>query len=215
VLTLRGLVTYKVLFFIHLERRRVDIAGITVHPDEPWMKQIARNVTMEGRGVLRDCRYLLHDRDTKFTRSFRAVIASGRVAPLALPVRSPDLNAYSERWVRSVKEECLSKVMLIGERSLRLALSEYVAHHHAERNHQGNDNVLLFPRDTRTRRGGPAQCRERLGGLLHYYPSRKPRDLAEKSWMILWLKVDCACARPTMLLAIVQVSPNIACAVDR
>jgi putative transposase len=101
VLTLRGLVTYYVLFFIHLESRRVDIAGITVHPDEPWMKQIARNVTMEG-WVLRDCRY---DRDTKFTRSFRTIIASGRVEPLALPGRSPNLNAYSERWVRSVKEE--------------------------------------------------------------------------------------------------------------
>jgi putative transposase len=169
VLTLRGLVTYYVLFFIHLESRRVHIAGITVHPDEPWMKQIARNVTMEGWGALRDCRYLLHDRDTKFTRSFRAIIASGRVQPLALPVRSQNLNAYSERWVRSVKEECLSKVLPIGERSLRLALSEYVAHYHAERNHQRKDNVLLFPRDTQTRRGGPVQCRERLGGLLHYY----------------------------------------------
>jgi len=112
VLTLRGLVTYYVLFFIHLESRRVDIAGLTVHPDEPWMKQIARNVTMEGCGVLRDCRYLLHDRDTKYTRSFRAIIASGGVEPLALPARSPNLNAYAERWVRSVKEECLSKVIL-------------------------------------------------------------------------------------------------------
>jgi putative transposase len=104
VLTRRGLVTYYVLFFIHVESHRVDIAGITVHPDEPWMKQIARHVTMEGWGVMRDCRYLLHDRDTKFTRSFRAIIASGRVEPLALPVRSPNLNAYSERRVRSVKE---------------------------------------------------------------------------------------------------------------
>ena len=124
VLTLRGLVTYYVLFFIHLESRRVDIAGITVHPDEPWMKQIARNVTMEGCGALRDCRYLLHDRDTKYTQSFRAIIASGRVEPLALPARSPNLNAYTERWVRSVKEECLSKIILFGERSLRRALSE-------------------------------------------------------------------------------------------
>ena len=124
VLTLRGLVTYYVLFFIHLESRRVDIAGITVHPDEAWMKQIARNATMEDCGALRDCRYLLHDRDTKFTRSFRAILASGRVEPLALPARSPNLNAYAERWVRSVKEECLSKVILFGERSLRRALSE-------------------------------------------------------------------------------------------
>jgi hypothetical protein len=169
VLTLRGLVTYYVLFFIHLETRRVDIAGITVHPDEPWMKQIARNVTMEGCGVLRDCRYLLHDRDTKYTQSFRSIIASGRVEPLALPARSPNLNAYAERWVRSVKQECLSKVILFGERSLRRALSEYVAHYHAERNHQGKDNVVLFPRDEQVRRGGLVQCRERLGGLLRYY----------------------------------------------
>src|SRR5262245_5055604 len=169
VLTLRGLATYYVLFFIHLESRRVDVAGITIHPDEPWMKQIARNVTMEGYGILRDCRYLLHDRDTKYTQSFRAIIASGRVEPLALPAQSPNLNAYAERWVRSVKEECLSKVVLFGERSLRRALSEYVAHFHAERNHQGKGNVLLFPRDTDGHREGPVQCRERLGGLLHYY----------------------------------------------
>src|SRR3979411_301615 len=130
VLTLHGLVTYYVLFFIHLESRRVDIAGITVHPDERWMQQIARNVTMEGCGALRDCRYLLHDSDTRDNRSFRAIIASGQVEPFMLPARSPNLNAYAERWVRSVKEECLSKVVLFGERSLRRALSEYVEHFH-------------------------------------------------------------------------------------
>jgi len=169
VLTLRGLVTYYVLFFIHFESRRVDVAGITVHPVEAWMKQVARNATMEGCGALRDCRYLLHDRDTKFTRSFRAIIASGRVKPLALPARSPNLNAYAERWVRSVKEECLSRVILFGERSLRRALREYVDHFHAERNHQGKGNVLLFPLATDRQREGPVQCRERLGGLLRYY----------------------------------------------
>ena len=169
VLTLRGLVTYYVLFFIHLESRRVDIAGITIHPDEPWMKQVARNVTMEGCGALRDCRYLLHDRDTKFTNSFRAIIASGRVKPLVLPAHSPNLNAYAERWVRSVKEECLSKVILFGESSLRQALSEYLEHYHTERNHQGKGNVLLFPRDADIRREQPVQCLERLGGLLRYY----------------------------------------------
>jgi hypothetical protein len=169
VLTLRGLVTYYVLFFIHLESRRVCIAGITVHPNEPWMKQIARNVTMDDCGALRDCRYLLHDRDTKFTQSFRAIIGSGRVEPLALPARSPNLNAYAERWVRSVKEECLCKVILFGERSLRRALSDYVDHFHAERNHQGKGNILLFPRATDRQREGPVRCRERLGGLLRYY----------------------------------------------
>src|SRR3979409_1239948 len=169
VLTLRGLVTYYVLFFIHLESRKVEIAGITIHPDEQWMQQMARNVTMEGCGVLLDCRYLLHDRDTKYTQSFRAIIASGQVEPLVLPARSPNLNAYAERWVRSVKEEGLSKVILFGERSLRRVLGEYVEHYHAERNHQGKGNVLLFPRGTNIRCNGTVQCRERLGGLLRYY----------------------------------------------
>ncbi len=112
VLTLRGLVTYYVLFFIHLESRRVAIAGMTVHPNEVWMKQMARNATMDEHGALLGCRYLLHDRDTKFAQSFRAIRASGQVEPLALPAQSPNLNAYAERWVRSVKEECLSKVIL-------------------------------------------------------------------------------------------------------
>jgi putative transposase len=169
VLTLRGLLTYYVLFFIHLKSRRVDIAGITVQADERWMQQIARNATMEGCGALRDCRYLLHDRDTKYTQSFRAIIASARIEPLVLPARSPNLNAYAERWVRSVKEECLSKVVLFGERSLRRALCEYVEHFHAERNHQGKGNVLLFPRHTDIRRAGSVRCRERMGGLLRYY----------------------------------------------
>src|ERR1700674_559554 len=130
------------MIIIHLEKMRVDIDEITVHPAEPWMKQIKPNVTIEGYGAPKDSRYLLHDRDAKYTQSFRAIIASGRVEPLALPARSPNLNAYAERWVRSVKEECLCKVILFGERSLRQALSEYVEHFHAERNHQGKGNVL-------------------------------------------------------------------------
>jgi hypothetical protein len=113
--------------------------------------------------------YLLHDRDTKYTRSFWAIIASGQVEPLALPGPLSDLNAFAECWVRSVKEQCLSKVVFFGERSLRRALSEYVEHYHIERNHQGKGNVLLFPHDTVVRCEGPVQCRERLGGLLRYY----------------------------------------------
>jgi putative transposase len=163
VFTLRGLVTYYVLFFIHLESRKVDIAGITVHPNEQWMQQMARNVTMEGCGDLRGCRY------TKYTACFRAIIESSQVKTLPLPARSPNLNAYAERSVRSVKEECLSKIILFGERSLRRAMTEYVAHYHAERNHQRKSNALLFHRVTEVRREEPVQCRERLGGLLRYY----------------------------------------------
>src|SRR5262249_56110280 len=101
---------------------------------------IGRKGGMEGCGALRDCRYLLHDRDAKYTQSFRAIIASGRVEPLVLPARSPNLNAYAERWVRSVKEECLSKVVLFGERSLRRALRDYVEQYHDERHNQGKGN---------------------------------------------------------------------------
>jgi putative transposase len=121
VLTLRRLVTYYVLIFIHLESRKVDIAGITGQPDERWMQQMARNATMEGCGSLCDCRYLLHDRDTKYTHSFQAIIESGHVKTLVLPARSRNLNAYAERWMRSARDECLSKLILLGEHSLRRA----------------------------------------------------------------------------------------------
>jgi transposase InsO family protein len=89
---------------------------------------------------------------------------------VVLPPRSPNLNAYAERWVRSVKEECLSRVILFGEASLRHALTQYIEHYHHERNHQGKGNGLLFPVvSPGTTRQGPVQCRERLGGLLKYY----------------------------------------------
>jgi hypothetical protein len=189
--------------FIHLESRRVDIAGITVEPDEPWMKQIARNVTMEECGVLRDCSYLLHDRDTKYTQSFRAIIASGRVEPLALPARSPNLNAFAERWVRSVKEERSSKVVLFGERSLRRALSEYVEHFHAERNHQGKGNVLLFPGDTHVRREAPVQCRERLGGLLRLYEAPRVKGGCFAEFCKFFYVTDCPRERRSAFMATV------------
>ncbi len=171
VLTLRGLVTYYVLFFIHLESRRVEVAGITSHPNEAWMKQIARNVTMDEWGFLESRRYLIHDRDTKFTDSFRAIIKSSHVEALKLPARSPNLNAHAERWVKSVKDECLSKLIMFGETSLRRALREYLVHYHGERNHQGKDNILLFPTTTKaeSRANGSVSCKERLGGLLKYY----------------------------------------------
>jgi transposase InsO family protein len=171
VLTLRGLVTYYVLFFIHLESRRVEVAAITSHPNEAWMEQIARNVTMDEWGCLDGCRHLIHHRDTKFCDSFRRVIKSSGVEPLRLPPRNPNLNAYAERWVKSVKDECLSKLILFGEDSPGRALRDYLAHYHGERNHQGKDNVLLFPSVTSHANPAkePVACRERLGRLLKYY----------------------------------------------
>ena len=89
--------------------------------------------------------------------------------PIKLPAQSPNLNAYAEPWVRSVKDECLSKLVLFGEASLRRALSAYVDHSHAERNHQGKDNLLLFPAEEHEARSGAIRCSERLGGLLKFY----------------------------------------------
>jgi len=171
VLTLHELATCYVLFFIHLESRRVEVAVITPHPNEAWMKQIARNATMDEWGFLGNCRYLIHDRDTKYSQSFREIIESGNVKPLRLPARSPNLNTFSERRVKSEKGECLSKLILFGESSLKRALSEYLAHYHGERNHQGKDNVLLFPAATKAINNGGSSvgCKERLGGLLKYY----------------------------------------------
>src|SRR3989441_5803698 len=170
VWTLGRLVTYYVLFFIRLGTREVHVAGVTPHPNQAWMMQVARNITMEQWGFLAPGQYLIHDRDGQYCPAFQHIIDGAGVKRAPLPPRSPNLNAYAERWVRSVKEECLSRLILFGEGSLRHALTQYVAHFHHERNHQGKGNVLLFPavnQDTEHER--PIRCRERLGGLLKYY----------------------------------------------
>jgi putative transposase len=170
VWTLGGLVTYYVLFFIRLGTREVHVAGMTPHPNEAWMVQVARNLTMEAWGFLSPGQYLIHDRDGKYCLAFQQLIDAAGVKRVPLPPRSPNLNAYAERWVRSVKEEALSRLILFGERALRHALTEYVAHYHHERNHQGKGNVLLFPTSRADERCvGLIHCRERLGGLLKDY----------------------------------------------
>jgi putative transposase len=169
VWTLGGLVTYYV-FFLHLGSRKVQVAGVTPHPNAAWMMQVARNVTMEEWGFLSPGQYLIHDRDGKYCPAFQQIIDTAGVKRVPLPPRSPHLNAYAERWVRSVKEECLSQLVLFGEASLRHALMQYVEHFHHERNHQGKGNVLLFPAVNQdAARQGLMQCRERLGELLKYY----------------------------------------------
>jgi len=165
-----GLVTYYVLFFVHLDSRKVYVVGVTPHPHEQWMMQMARNVTMEAWSFLAPGQYLIHDRDGKYSPTFQQIIDAVGIKRVPLPARSPNLNAYAERWVRSVKEECLSRLILFGEASLQQALRQYVEHFHHERNHQGKGNVLLFPAVSQeTACQGAIQCRERLGGLLKYY----------------------------------------------
>src|SRR4029434_8166063 len=134
------------------------------------MVQVARNVTMEEWGCLSPGQYLIHDRDGKYCPAFQQLIDAAGIKRVPLPPRSPNLNAYAERWVCSVKEECLARMVMFGEASLRHALRQYLEHFHVERNHQGKSNVLLFPAVSRGPvREGPIQCRERLGALLKYY----------------------------------------------
>ncbi len=174
VITPVGLITYYVLFFIHIGSRKVHIAGVTPNPNEYWMKQIARNLTMADWGFLSSCKYLIHDRDSKFCKSFCSIIKSGGVEPLKLPPRSPNLNAFAERWVLSIKSECISGLIFFGEKCLLLALKEYTIHYHHERNHQGKDNCLLFPsRDFYPdKKESEIASRSRLGGVLKYYYQR-------------------------------------------
>ena len=134
------------------------------------MVPVARNMTMQEWESLSAGQYLMHDRDTKFCPAFQQIIDDADVERVVLPPRSPNLNAYAERWVRSVKDEALARMILFGEGSLRHVLNEYVDHYHQERNHQGKGNTLLFPLPRpEGEADGPIQCRERLGGLLKYY----------------------------------------------
>ena len=131
---------------------------------------MARNGTMEAWGCLSTGQYLLQDRDGQYGPALQQIIDAAGVKRVPLPPRSPHLNAYAEWWVRAVKEECLSRLILCGEASLRHALTQYVAHVHHERHHQGKGNVLLLPAVSQdTARAGSMRCRERLGGLLKYY----------------------------------------------
>ena len=133
VWTLGGLTTYYVLAFMRVASRKVCVAGVTVSPDSGWMQQMARNVTLAEIGFLDGCRYLLHDCDAKFCAALDGILESVGIKAVRLPPRSPNLNAHCERWIRSVKSEVLSKVILFGERSLRHGLDHYVSHYHTER----------------------------------------------------------------------------------
>jgi putative transposase len=146
VCTIRGLVTHYVLFFMDIANRAVKIAGITPHPDNRWMTQIARNLTDLNDGFLRGKRYLILDRDTKYSDAFRSVLAREGIQVIRLPPRSPNLNAFAERFVRSIKEECLSRMIFLGSASLQHAVGQFMAHYHSERNYQGLDNRLPQPR---------------------------------------------------------------------
>ena len=169
VWTATGLTRFAVFFVMHMATRRVEIAGIVAEPDSAWVTQCSRHLTDPDVGFLVGTRILLHDRDPLFSEAFRETLAAAGVRTVRLPARSPNLNAYAERFVRTIKAECLHRLILIGERSLRRAVGEFVTHYHHERNHQGRDNQLLVPTAAAMRGHGRIACRPRLGGLLRYY----------------------------------------------
>jgi len=169
VWTKGGLVTFYLLFVMELKTRRVHFAGCTPHPNEAWMQQIARNLTDPFDGFLLGKRYVLMDRDGKFCPTFRKLLKDEDAKPLLLPPRSPDLNAYIERFMRSLKSESLSRMIFFGEKSLRRAVAAYLRHYHAERNHQGVGNKLIESGEEVGSVAGKIACRQRLGGLLRYY----------------------------------------------
>ena len=133
------------------------------------MKQVARNLTDGLDGFLAGCRYLIHDRSSLFTPEFGMILESVGIEAVRLPARVPNLNAYAERYVRTIKEGCLDRIILIGEGSLRRAVSEFVLHYHGERNHQGLGNKIIRPEVAEFPNVGDIRCRERLGGMLRYY----------------------------------------------
>jgi putative transposase len=137
-------------------------------PDSAWVQQCGRQVTDPVDGFLAGKRFLLHDRDPLFTEVFQETLAAAGVEAVRLPPRAPNLNAFAERVVRTIKESCLDRLILIGEGSLRRAIGDFIAHYHRERNHQGLGNQLIIRMPER-RQQSTIACRERLGGLLKYY----------------------------------------------
>ena len=165
VWTWRGLVTFYTVFVIELASLRVQILGSTPHPDEAFMRQVARTLTPADGQVYA---VLICDRDAKWSEPVHARLQEGWLRVIQTPYRAPNANAHAERFVRSIKEECLDRLIPLGERHFRGAVAEFVAHYHRERNHQGLDNDLIeLPPEQAS--VGRIRRRSRLGGLLNYY----------------------------------------------
>ena len=166
-----GTVRYMVFLVIELKSRAVEIAGIAVDPGEEWMKQVARNLTDPVDGFLRGAKYLIHDRDPLFTEALIAILEAGGVKSVKLPAQSPNCNPYAERFVKTIKYECLNHFIIFGERHLRHLIKEFVEHYMTERFHQGIGGQLIRKQvgPTNDNGAGKVACRSRLGGMLNHY----------------------------------------------
>ena len=171
-LGLFGTVRYMVFFVIQLKTRAVEIAGIRVDPDGEWMKQMARNLVDPVEGFLRGATHLIHDRDPLFTEAFAGILQAGGVERVKIPARSPNCNPHAERFVKTIRYECLNQFIIFGERHLRYLIKEFVEHYLAERFHQGIGGQLIRNQPVSANDNGATgkvACRSRLGGLLNYY----------------------------------------------
>jgi len=172
VLGISGTVRYMVFFVIEIKTRAVEIAGIEVDPGGEWMKQVARNLTDPVDGFLRGATHLIHDRDPLFTEAFTTILRTGSVTCVKIPAQSPNCNPHAERFVKTIKYECLNAFIFFGERHLRYVVKEFMAHYLAERFHQGLGGQLIKAQagsanDNGT--NGAIMRRSRLGSFLNYY----------------------------------------------
>jgi len=163
----QALKRFIVLFLMEISTRGVEIGGIASKANGLWMAQIARNVTDEIDGFFKGKRYLIHDRDPWYTQGVSEHAGVG-IESVRLPPKSPNWNAHAERFVRTIKEECVEQMIFFGEDWLRSGVRNFVEYDHHERNHQGLDNRLVIPMKRTVNTGGRIQRRQRLGGLLNY-----------------------------------------------
>jgi transposase InsO family protein len=168
VLTWNGLVTYYTLFVIELHSRSVHVCGTTVSPNADWMKAAGRQLIDGIDGFALGKTHLIIDRDTKYCEDFREILGSADVNIVLCPPRVPQCNAYAERFVRSIKHECLNRLIFLSETHLRRTISTFIDYYHHHRNHQGIGNKLIeLPEELPT--SGQIRCRNELGGMLNYY----------------------------------------------
>jgi transposase InsO family protein len=159
---------YYVLFVIEVDSRVVHLLGVTANPVMAWVVQVARNFTSDLEDAGRRFRFLIRDRDTKFTASFDEVFRAGRIEAIRTPVRSPKANAFAERWVRTVREECLDHLLICSRRHLESVLADYVRHYNEARPHRGRQLATPLPRRAQPRTGEVCR-RDILGGIIHEY----------------------------------------------
>jgi putative transposase len=164
--------TLYVLFFIEVGSRRVHLAGCTTNPTSAWVVQQACQFSWQIQNRTVPVRFLIHDRDTKFSAAFDTVFTAEDVTIIHTPVQAPNANAFAERWVRSVREECLDKILILGQGHLRRVLIAYLEYYNHARPHQGIDQQCPVPLVRSAARDGPIERRDILGGVLHDYYRR-------------------------------------------